>query len=151
QWLSVPTREWKRRPFSIHTLWDIRALRRELRGDRYDLCVDMQGSIRSAAVGRMAGANRFVGSAEPREAPAAWFYKRRVRLKATHVVEQGSELLSAAVGEALRPAKVTLPVDPVAEQWCDTFLAGSAERFVLIAPTAGWGAKRWPAERYGAV
>src|SRR5437667_145669 len=61
------------------------------------------------------------------------------------------ELLGAAVGETLRPAKVTLPVDPAAEQWCDASLAGVAERFALIAPTAGWGAKRWPAERYGAV
>ncbi len=28
---------------------------------------------------------------------------------------------------------------------------GVGERFVVIAPTAGWGAKQWPAERYGAV
>jgi heptosyltransferase-1 len=67
------------------------------------------------------------------------------------VVEQGCELLGAAVGETLRPAKVMLPVDPAAEQWCDALLACAAERFAMIAPTAGWGAKRWPAERYGAV
>ena len=151
KWSWVPTRNWKRRPFSLNTLRDIRALRRELLGDRYDLCVDLQGSIRSAMVGRMAGAARFVGAAAPREAPAAWFYKRKFRLSATHVVEQGCELLGSAVGETLRPAKVTLPVDPAAEQWCDASLAGVAERFALIAPTAGWGAKRWPTERYGAV
>jgi heptosyltransferase-1 len=151
RWSSVPTREWKRRPFSLTTLKDIRWLRKELLGDHYDLCVDMQGSIRSAMVGRMAGAGRFAGAAAPREAPAALFYKQRIGLSATHVVEQGCELLGAAVGETLRPAKVTLPVDPAAEQWCDVLLAGAAERFALIAPTAGWGAKRWPAERYGAV
>jgi heptosyltransferase-1 len=99
----------------------------------------------------MAGAARFVGAAAPREAPAAWFYKQKIRLSATHVVEQGCELLGAGVGETLRPAKVMLPVDPTAEQWCDALPAGVAERFALIAPTAGWGAKRWPAERYGAV
>jgi heptosyltransferase-1 len=150
-WSSVPTRDWKRRPFSLNTLRDIRALRRELLGDRYDLCVDMQGLIRSAIVGRMAGAAMFVGATKPREGAAAWLYKRKIRLSATHVVEQGCELLGAAVGEKLTPAKVTLPVDPAAEQWCDALLAGVAERFALIAPTAGWGAKRWPAERYGAV
>lgn len=151
RWSSVPTRDWKRRPFSLNTVRDIRWLRRELLGDRYDLCVDMQGSIRSAMVGRMAGAARFVGAAVPRETPAAWLYKQRIGLSATHVVEQGCELLGAAVGETLRPAKVTLPVDPAAEQWCDALLAGAAERFAMIAPTAGWGAKRWPSERYGAV
>jgi heptosyltransferase-1 len=151
RWSSVPTRDWKRRPFSLTTLKDIRWLRQELLGDRYDICVDMQGSIRSAMVGRMAGAGRFAGAVAPREAPAAWFYKQEIRLSATHVIEQGCELLGAAVGETLRPAKVTLPVDPAAEQWCDALLACVAERFALIAPTAGWGAKRWPAERYGAV
>jgi heptosyltransferase-1 len=150
-WTSVPTRDWKRRPLSLSTLRDIGWLRRELLGDRYDLCVDMQGSIRSAIVGRMAGAARFIGAAAPREAPAAWLYQQRIGLSAPHVVEQGCELLGAAVEETLRPAEVTLPVDAAAEQWCDGLLAGAAERFALIAPTAGWGAKRWPAERYGRV
>src|SRR5207302_5956945 len=64
---------------------------------------------------------------------------------------QGCELLGAAAGETLRPAKVTLPVDPAAERWCDALLSGVGERFALIAPTAGWGAKEWPVERYGAI
>jgi len=150
-WHQVPTREWKRRPFSSSTLLDISALRRELRRDHYDICVDMQGAIRSAVVGRMAGANLFAGAAEPRERPAAWFYGRKIRVSATHVVEQGCELLGAAVGEALRPAKVALPVDPAAERWCDELLAGVGERLVVVSPAAGWGAKQWPTERYGAV
>jgi heptosyltransferase I len=150
-WSSVPTREWKKRPVSLSTLRDIAGLRRELRGDYYDVCVDMQGSIRSAMVGRMAGARVFAGPAEPREAQAALFYGQKIKVSATHVVEQGCELLGTAVGETLLPAKVTLPVDPEAERWCDEMLANVGERFVVAAPTAGWGAKEWPAERYGAT
>ena len=37
------TRAWKRRPLSRETLREIFSLRRELRGERFDLCVDMQG------------------------------------------------------------------------------------------------------------
>jgi heptosyltransferase-1 len=122
-WSAVPTRAWKRRPLSLSTLRDIADLRRELRRDHYDICVDMQGSIRSAMVGRMAEAKMFAGAAATREAPAAWLYRRKIRLSATHVVEQGCELLGAAVGEALQPAKVTLPVDTAAEEWCDQLLA----------------------------
>jgi heptosyltransferase-1 len=150
-WHQVPTRAWKRRPVSLSTVVDIAGLRCELRSDHYDICVDMQGAIRSAVVGRMAGAGVLAGAAEPREGPAAWFYQRRVRVQATHVIEQGCELLGAAVGEALRPAKVTLPVDSAAERWCDALLAGVGPRFVVISPTAGWGAKQWPPERYGQV
>jgi len=75
-------------------------------------------------------------------------------VRSAHVVEQGCELLGAAVGEKLQPAKVTLPMDEAAERWCDEMLGkivARGERFVFIAPTAGWGAKQWPAERYGAV
>jgi heptosyltransferase-1 len=147
----VPTREWKRRVFSLSTLEDITRLRRELRAEHYDICVDMQGAIRSAVVGRMAGANLFAGVAEPRERQAAWLYRKKIKLSAKHVVEQGCELLGATVGETLRPAKVQLPVDPAAEGWCDKLLAGAGERLVVMSAAAGWGAKQWPAERYGAV
>jgi heptosyltransferase-1 len=54
----------------------------------------------------------------------------------------------------LRPAKVALPVDAFAEETCLARLAvvpDAAAGFVLLAPGAGWGAKQWPAERYGAV
>ncbi len=147
-WFRVPTREWKRHTFSVATVASVRGLRRELRADKFDLVVDMQGSIRSAGVGRMTGAKRFVGFAEPRERPAGLLYGERVKVAAAHVVEQGCELLGAAVGEILQPARVTLPIDVAAENWCDGLGLG---RFVLIAPSAGWGAKEWPAERYGAV
>ncbi len=152
--ISLSTKEWKKRPFSSVTFGEIASLRKELRREKFDLCVDMQGSVRSAVIGRMAKARRFVGSAEPREAPAAWFYDERVRVGAAHVVEQGCELLGGAVGEVLRPARVELPLDEPAEEACASMLdrlgLGSGG-FVLLAPTAGWGAKQWPTERYGAV
>jgi heptosyltransferase-1 len=150
-WFPVDTRKWKRkrRGFSVATLSSVLGLRRELREVRFDVCVDMQGTIRSAMVGRMAGAKRFVGLAAPREGAARMLYGERVEVTAAHVVEQGCDLLGAAVGEVLRPGKVTLPVDEAAERWCDLLKLG--ERFVLIAPSAGWGAKEWPAKRYGAV
>ena len=148
-WFSVPAREWKQHGISGATVSSVLRLREKLREGRFDLCVDMQGTIRSAMVGRMAGAKRFVGMAAPREGVARRFYGKRVRVTAAHVVEQGCELLGAAVGEVLRPTKVTFPIDEVAESWCDAL--GLGKRFVLIAPTAGWGAKEWPAKRYGAV
>jgi heptosyltransferase-1 len=145
----APIRDWKRRPFSTATLASIRALRKELRAQHYDLCVDLQGTIRSAAIGRMAGVREFAGPADPRELPARWLYRRRLARGAVHVVERGAELLGGALGEAIEPGLVSLPVNDADERWADGMAA--AGRFALIAPTAGWGAKMWPAERYGEV
>ena len=47
---------------------------------------------------------------------------------------------------------VTFPRDPQAEARIEQRLAelGIGE-FAILNPGAGWGAKRWPAERYGEV
>ena len=148
------TKDWKRRPVSRRTFSEIAQLRRETRRGRFDLCVDMQGSIRSAVIGRMAGAREFVGAADPREAPARWLYGRTATTRSKHVIEQGCELLGTAVGAVLRPAPLDFPPDAAVERECDALLERllpGGERFALMAPTAGWGAKQWPAERFGAV
>ncbi|ADW67907.1 glycosyltransferase family 9 protein [Granulicella tundricola] len=145
----VPTREWKERPFSTATLRQIVELRREMRAERYDVCVDLQGSIRSAVIGRMSGAARFVGAAKPRERQARALYGERVSLRAEHVIGQACELMSAGVGVRIAQAKASLPVNAEAEEWFARTVGG--EGFVVIAPTAGWGAKEWPAERFAIV
>jgi heptosyltransferase-1 len=149
RWYRVAAQEWRKRPLGRTTRSDIAALRKVMRADRFDVCVDMQGALKSAAVGWMAGATVFVGPVEPREKMARRLYGQMVELTAAHVVNQGCELLGAAVGETLRPARVTLPMDTAAERWADEVVG--RERFCLISPGGGWGAKVWPAERLGRV
>jgi heptosyltransferase I len=149
------TREWKRRPLSAQTRSEISALRRELRAAGYDVVLDLQGAIRSAAIARLSGARRRIGEARPREWPAHWFFTERIVTRGAHVIEQDVELASAVAGDALAPVAPLLPVDSESERWCDAWLAatvpGACQPIALIAPGAGWGAKRWPPERYTAV
>lgn len=152
----VPTQEWKHHPLTAATARGIVELGRELRAAKYDLCVDMQGLIRSSLVGRMSGTARYVGRMNPRESPARLLYKTKVSTTAPHVIDQGCELLGSAISECLHACQVALPVDAAAEAWADAFLEQTLprefwHRFVFFAPTAGWGAKQWPRDRYGAV
>jgi len=73
-----------------------------------------------------------------------------VQTQGKHVIEQDVELATAVAGDELTPATPQLPRDPVAEAWADEILATS-QTAILINPGAGWGAKRWPVERYGMV
>ena len=66
------------------------------------------------------------------------------------MIEQDVELAAAVAGDELTPATPLLPMDPVAEAWADEILDHS-QAAILINPGAGWGAKRWPVERYGMV
>ena len=151
----VPAKHWARYPVSLATLAQIKAVRHALRVEHYDLCIDLQGAIRSAWIGRMASAP-VIGEADPREPLARWLFHQRVETTGVHVIEQAQEVVAAALkGSAYAALPIypaALPLDPDAERWCNDWLRErGAEKFVLINPGAGWGAKRWPADRYAAV
>jgi len=153
------SRDWKRHPLSAGTRRAIADLRRELRAADYSAVLDLQGAIRSAVIARMSGCPRRIGEAAPREWPAQWLFTERVVTHGAHVIEQDVELASAVAGDALASTlnniAPLLPIDPEAEAWCASWLAdtfpGAARPIALITPGAGWGAKRWPPERYAAV
>ncbi len=148
----VPTTEWKRHPFSFATLRSILRLRRELGLQHYHVCLDLQGSIRSAVIARFSGARRILGSNQPRERLARRFYTERIDTSQPHVIDRACGLVTAALHSLWRvqPAEVTLPIDAAAKAWCDERF-GVAENLVLLVPTAGWGAKQWPSASYGAL
>jgi heptosyltransferase-1 len=151
----VPVREWKSSPLNFATPLSILALRRELRAEKYDLVVDLQGTIRSSLIGRLAGAKLFAGSAAPRETPARIFYTQKIKTQQPHVVEQACEILGAATDLHLTPVEPVLARDEAVEAWCDAEFAALPEsarsRVVVLSAGGGWGAKCWPPERYGAV
>lgn len=148
----APTKRWAKRLLSPETFCEFAALRRELRARQYDAVIDFQGAIRSAMLARMAGTRRVLGESDPRERPARCFYTERIPTNGAHVIEQDMELARGIAGDALHRAAPLLPIDLQAENWCKTLLSALGDRPVaLITPGAGWGAKRWPAERYAAV
>ena len=147
----APTRQWRKALLASQTLREINALRRALKTGAYDAVIDLQGAIRSAVVARLAGCPRIIGEAEPRERPARFLFTQTVATRGDHVIQQDIELASAIAGDSLSPAPPLLPIDPAAEAWAGLQLPSGSPRSVLINPGAGWGAKRWPVERYAAV
>ena len=159
---AVNTAEWRHAPFSFNTWQQMAAGLSQLRGIQYDAAIDFQGAVRSALLARWSGAPIVYGSAQPRENVASMFYTRKVLLQTqgTHVVEQalalaGAVVSSAVVSSAIIPtqtaeARVEFPVDRDAENKIAGFTAERNE-FAILNPGAGWGAKRWPVERYGQV
>jgi heptosyltransferase-1 len=145
----VDTKAWRSALLSGKTWKEIANARGELRAGNYELAIDFQGLLKSAVLAYWSGAT-VVGFDNPKERPASMFYSRRIPVTATHIVEQNLQLVRAAAGARLKEVRFPLPRDPLAETWCERELGSrSVARFVLISPGAGWGAKRWPMERYG--
>ncbi len=147
---TVTTKEWRRAPFSPNTWHGIAASLRELRKFDYDAVVDFQGAIRSAVLSYWSGAPVIFGSAHPREGAASMFYTHKIHPTGAHVVEQAMALSEAVVGKPIPIPQVEFPVDPDAERRIASLVA-DAQAFAILNPGAGWGAKRWPPERYGKV
>ncbi len=153
---SVNLKAWGKSPFSIATLQRAATVWNDVRGARYDAVVDLQGAMRSAVLARLSRARAVYGAAEPRESPASLWYTRKVVARGRHVIEQNLSVAEALVGgEMKQPAtdiSCDLPRDPKVEARTEQALAKDHVRdFAILNPGAGWGAKRWPADRYGEV
>jgi heptosyltransferase-1 len=115
---------------------------RRLRARHFDLAVDFQGLIQTAALAFAAKPSKLAGfdRKRVRERPAALFYSCEIETRAEHIVERNLEL-AAGVGASQRLRTFPLP-------------AGAPEgslpegKFVLTSPLAGWGAKQWPLEHW---
>jgi heptosyltransferase I len=149
---TVNTRQWRSAPFTVATWERIAASISDLRAAHYEIALDLQGAIRSSLLARWSGAPVIYGASQPRENLACMFYTRQVITGGEHVVEQNLSLAVALANRPLKISPVELPHDEAAEQENDRRLkAQGAQQFALLTPGAGWGAKRWPAERYGEV
>jgi heptosyltransferase-1 len=145
---------WRKSLFTIATAQQIAKVWNDVRSARYDVAVDLQGAIRSAVLARWSGARVVYGAVEPRESPASLWYTRGAIARGAHVhvIDQNLSIASAVAGRELNVPQVEFPHDVDAERRIEQRLveAGISE-FAILNPGAGWGAKRWPAERYGHV
>ena len=158
---SVNLAEWRRAPLSFNTWQQVAAELSQLRGIQYDGVIDFQGAVRSALLARWSGAPIVYGSAQPRENAATMFYTRQLLTNGTHVVEQALALARAIVPtpvdtaaiistSPVAEARLEFPEDPDAESKVAA-LTADLQDFAILNPGAGWGAKMWPADRYGQV
>ena len=124
---------------------------RTMRSRAYDLAIDFQGLVKSAALARLSGARKVAGfgRAALRERFAASFYTEQVDVpEGSHVVRKNLAL-AAAVGA--RGDALDFPIGDVRADAIESFVAADPRPFALINPGAAWPNKRWPPDRLGAV
>ncbi|MGC9195039.1 MAG: glycosyltransferase family 9 protein [Syntrophobacteraceae bacterium] len=134
---------WKRPGRLRNTFWELRGLRRGLRGEKFDLVIDLQGLFRSAMIVYFTGVKESVGFESAREG-ARFFYRYRVRTGSElHAVEKNLEI-AGFVG--CRTAEPQFPLISFGEppEFIERF-----GRYAVIAPSAATAVKRWPAQYFG--
>jgi lipopolysaccharide heptosyltransferase I len=132
----------------------VAAVVRTLRQAAYDLALDAQGLIKSAALARLAGARRVLGfeRGHLREPLARFAYVGVVPPAGPHVVDKALALARAAGAE---PGPPRFPLQPPASDVADrarhALGLGPGAPFALLNPGAAWPNKRWPADRFGGL
>lgn len=149
----VDTRKWRKNLLSGEARQQALAALREVRHKKYDIAVDFQGAIKSAAVARLSGASTSFGFADPWEKPASLLYTDKIETRRTHVVDRNAFLAAAlpsAVSERSSSQRIATLLPSSSADWSNKRLSdlGFQDRFAILNPGAGWGAKQWPSDRY---
>jgi lipopolysaccharide heptosyltransferase I len=130
---------------------------RELRRERYDVAIDLQGLLKSAVIARLSHARRVIGFSAKyaRESLARFFYTDAhdpggdgmyADSEKRHVVEINLGLLTPL---GLAQQTPEFPLDKPDSAAARAAVEESGGRYVLLNPGAAWPNKRWPAARFG--
>jgi lipopolysaccharide heptosyltransferase I len=124
-----------------------------MRERAYDVAIDLQGLLKSAAMARLSGAERVIGfeSGALRERGAAWFYTEFSRVpRGVHIIHKNLSVLSKLGVEASRVRfPFVIPRSDVATHVSADAATRGSGGFGLLNPGAAWPNKRWPAARFG--
>jgi len=149
----VDTRKWRKNLLAGENRKDMLAALREVRDMKYDMAIDFQGALKSAAVAKLSGAPVRCGFAKPWEKPASLLYTCKIDVDAAHVVDRNLQLVRALPQRsqlALNEDSFRLLLPLGDEKWLTQKLheLKLVHPFAILNPGAGWGAKQWPVARY---
>lgn len=137
---------WKDPRNILSTLSQIKGLRTTLKAKTYDVVVDLQGLLRSGIMTFLTRSPMKVGFARSREGSWYFYDKKIPDDRAVHAVDRNLEI-AKAIGAATGKVEFPLYPDPMALDKAAA-LTGHLKEYIVIAPSARWKTKRWPAENF---
>jgi heptosyltransferase-1 len=125
-------------------------LKRALRLKSYDVALDLQGLLKSAAIAYLSGAKQRIGYRTLREG-VCLFYNRRIvpERRDVHAVDSYLDF-AEALGAEREPVGFDIAISQDDRRVVEELLEGGDSLAALI-PGARWESKLWPGERFAAV
>lgn len=137
---------WKKLSQITSSIHEIRILLKELRNERYDIVIDLQGLLRSGVITRATGSLVRIGFEEAREG-SRFFYTSKIEGgKDIHAVDR---YLKIAAFLGCDITEVCFPLPLYAESSLVTRCSLLSDDYAVIVPGARWKTKRWPPEKFG--
>ena len=135
--------DWKKITKLRSTISELRQLFRDLRAEKFDCVIDLQGLFRSGLISKATGAPVRIGFAEAREGSTVFYTDRVAGGREIHAVDRYLKI-PAFLGCEVTSPRFPFPPFRVAER--DVFCEGE---YAVMVPGARKPVNRWPARRFG--
>lgn len=137
---------WKKLTQITSSFNEIRNLLRELRKEKYDIVIDLQGLLRSGVITGATGSPVRIGFEEAREG-SRFFYTCKVEGgKGIHAVDR---YLKIAEFLGCNITEVCFPLPLYANSSLVVHNSLPSEDYAVMVPGARWKTKKWPPEKFG--
>ena len=152
--IEVDTRSLRRGKVVEGILAGIRSQFRELRRFKFDIALDFQGLLKSAAIAKLSGAKVRYGFDKDnlREPASRIFLNRGVDIPPqTHIIRKNLTLAEKALEIEVPLVNFAFPISTEMEHKLESIrlIEASSRNFAILNPAGGWVTKLWHAEKYG--
>jgi heptosyltransferase-1 len=140
---------WKKIKNLPGTINEMSLLKKILKSREYDIAVDLQGLLRSGIITYYASAGIKIGFADAREG-SRFFYNRKISAEgSSHAVDKNLEI-ARAIGAKKGKVKFPITINDSSRERVKK-LINDVNEYVVIAPSARWTTKIWPAEHFASL
>ncbi len=152
--IEVDTRSLRSGKVVAGILAGIRTPLRDLRRFKFDIALDFQGLLKSAAIAKLSEAKVRYGFDKNnlREPASRIFLNRSVEIPSqTHVIRKNLMLAEQALGIDVPRDNFAFPIATEMEHKIESIriIESSGHNFAILNPAGGWVTKLWHAEKYG--
>ncbi|MNH02533.1 Lipopolysaccharide core heptosyltransferase RfaQ [compost metagenome] len=154
--IFVIDRQWKKQGTKAHLRHELNLIR-QLKGQGYDLVVNLADQWRSAIIARLTGARIRLGFDFPKRRGFLWRHCHTHLVPVSdharlHTVEQNLSLLQP-LGLPSLNQQVTMSYPPQDWQTCEQLLRqrGITGDYIVVQPTSRWFFKCWSEEKMAAA
>lgn len=136
--------QWKNPGYLNHTVKELNELRKDLKASKYDVSIDLSGLFRSAVITWFSKARIKLGFKESDEG-SPFFYTHKIHGSMNmHAIDRYLEI---AKFMGCRIDKIEYPFAFYNPE--PSILRELPDKYIVMAPSAGKPANRWPAQNFG--
>lgn len=152
--IELDLRGWRKNPVSVETIREARAALAGLRATRFDVALDFQGLLKSAAIPWIAGIPRRIGFSRDvlREPASSLLLTEQVAANDDdHVIRKNLHLATALGCDVSGDYEFPIALGESDLEFADSTAKRMNGSYAILNPGGGWPTKLWGADGFAAV